>query len=67
MSNFRGSNSKDQLVTFTKILKSRGRLMNEQPNNIKWVVKFFQKWDLTLLPKIRDGGVVVNDVSSTPK
>ena len=41
--------------------------MNEQPNNIKWVVKFFQKWDLTLLPKIRDGGVVVNDVNSTPK
>ena len=41
--------------------------MIEEPNNVEWVVKFIQKWNLTLVPKIVHGRVVVNYVSSTPK
>ena len=41
--------------------------MKEEPNNVEWVVKFIQKMNLTLLPKIMHGRVVVNYVSSTPK
>ena len=41
--------------------------MKEEPNNVEWVVKFVQKWNLTLLLKIMHGKVVVNYVSSTPK
>ena len=38
--------------------------MKEKPNNVKWVVKFVQKWNLTLLPIIMHGRVVVNCISS---
>ena len=41
--------------------------MKEKPNNVEWVVKFVQKRNLTLLPKIMQGRVGVNCVSSTPK
>ena len=40
--------------------------MKEEPNNEEWVAKFVQKRNLTLLPKIMHGRVVVNYVSSTP-
>ena len=67
MSNFRGPNSKDELLAFIHILKSRGGLLKEEPNNVDWVVKFVQKRNLTLLPKIMRERVVVNYISSTTK
>ena len=41
--------------------------MKEEPSNVEWVVKFVEKWNLTLLLKIMHGRVVVNYVGSTPK
>ena len=38
--------------------------MKAEPNKVKWVVKFVQKWNLTLLYIIRHEGVVVNYVKS---
>ena len=64
MSNFRGPNSKDKLVAFTEILKSRGGgFLKEEPNNVAWVVKFVQKRNLNLLPKIMRERAVVNYVT----
>ena len=48
-----GSSSRGGLVEFVEILKKGWSFLGQpvikfEPNKVKWVVKFVQKWNLTL-------------------
>ena len=48
-----GSSSRGGLVEFVEILKKGGSFLGQlvikfEANKVKWVVKFVQKWNLTL-------------------